>query len=168
VPLAVIFPLVVERPVLAVLVLVVSGASDVVDGWLARSRNQATATGAVVDPITDKLFVASVVATLVVTDRLPLVSVPLLAARDLGELPLVLWWSLSRKQRRARAEHPAANVPGKLATALQFAVVAAALIRPDWTYPLLIAAGVMGVVAAASYARRELARTRARNGEPGR
>jgi cardiolipin synthase (CMP-forming) len=109
--------------------------------------------------------VASVVTTLVVTERLPLVSVPLLAARDLGELPLVVWWSLSRNQRRARAAKPTANVPGKLATVLQFAVVAAALVRPRCTHGVLIAAGVMGVVAAATYARRELARARSTTGE---
>jgi CDP-diacylglycerol--glycerol-3-phosphate 3-phosphatidyltransferase/cardiolipin synthase len=158
VPLAAVFPFTVEQPMLALSVLALAGVSDVVDGFLARSRDQATPTGAVVDPITDKLFVGVVVLTLLLEGRLPIWGVPLLAARDIGELPLVAWWGLSHHRRRGRAEHPRANFPGKLATVLQFACVMVALIAPRWVAPLLVATGAAGVLAAITYWRRELAR----------
>src|SRR5438477_12245735 len=43
----------------ALLVLVVSGLSDGIDGLLARSSNQRSALGAYLDPIADKLLLSS-------------------------------------------------------------------------------------------------------------
>ena len=155
-PLGGAFVLAVDRPWLALSVLIASGLSDVLDGWWARKNGLATPTGAVVDPVTDKLFVLVVVLSLIEADRLPALGVPLLAARELGELPLVVRWILSSHRRHARAAHPMANVPGKLATSLQFATVAAALVYPAALWSLLIATGLSGALAAAAYWRREL------------
>jgi len=160
VPLAALFVGVAHRPLIALAVLALAGISDMLDGWYARRFRKATATGAVVDPITDKLFVTVVVITLWLDGRLPLWGVILLAARELGELPLVAWWTVSRPRRRARAEHPKANVPGKAATTLQFAAVSAALFASSATAALLVAAGIAGALAAASYWWRELAAAR--------
>lgn len=163
VPLAVAFPFVVTTPWLAMAVLAAAGLSDVLDGYLARRFRQATPTGAVVDGMTDKLFVLSVVVTLLVTTHLPPWSVLLLGARELGEAPLVLWWAFSPPQRRTRAADPKANVMGKAATVAQFAAVAAALLASPQRDTLLLLTGVLGTIAAASYWRRELKRRR-RNG----
>lgn len=153
IPLAVAFPFAPSAEI-AFAILVTSGVTDVVDGWYARRYGQVTATGAVVDPITDKIFVATVVVTLLVRAKLAWWSLILLGTREIGELPLVAWLALSHHARRARAEQPAANVPGKLATALQFGTVSAALLgapRVDlWTY----ATAVMGTIAAILYWRR--------------
>ena len=45
------------------LVLVVSGATDVVDGYIARHFNMVTQLGKVLDPLADKLTLAAVVIT---------------------------------------------------------------------------------------------------------
>jgi cardiolipin synthase len=155
VPLAAAFPLVHDRPWLAFGVLAASGLSDVLDGWWARRFKQATAIGAVVDPITDKVFVLTVVATLVRAGDLSPAAVVLLSTREIGELPLVVWLSLSATARRRRKDHKA-NLPGKAATALQFATVVAALFHARWTPVLIGITAVAGVVAAASYWRRAL------------
>lgn len=162
VPMAFAFPWVASDPWLALGLLAAAGASDVLDGYLARRLGQATATGAVVDGVTDKLFMLSVVGTLLVTDKLPLWGVLLLGARDLGEAPLVVWWMLSPPQRKIRAEDPKANVPGKVATVLQFAAVVASILRSPSLVPLLACAGIVGLGAAVSYWRRELLRRRRR------
>jgi CDP-diacylglycerol--glycerol-3-phosphate 3-phosphatidyltransferase/cardiolipin synthase len=156
VPLAATFPFVLDRPVVALVVLALAGLSDVVDGWLARSRNQVTAVGIVLDPITDKLFVMVVVVSLVVAARLPFPEVLLLATRELGELPLVLWWALSHQKRQQKVAHTMANVPGKLVTVLQFATVAAALLSSPWVHPLLVATAGVGALAACVYAWRDV------------
>lgn len=150
-PLAAVFALTVERPVLAFAVLCAAGLTDVLDGYYARRFGQVTATGTVVDPLTDKLFVLTVVVTLVVHGHLSVASVILLSTREIGELPLVIWLGLSRSARRNKQEHPTANVPGKLATMLQFAAVASALFRAEPTSRLVQVAAVAGVLAAASY-----------------
>jgi cardiolipin synthase len=161
VPLAAAFPLVQPSRAGAFLVLVLAGGSDVLDGWYARRFHQATPTGAVLDPVTDKLFALSVVVTLVATKALPLVSVLLLTTREIGELPLLLWFLTSSRAWRARATEAAANVPGKIATTLQFASIVAALMRSSYTDALLFATAGAGAVAAVAYWVREITAIRA-------
>lgn len=48
------------------LVLVVSGATDVVDGYIARHYNMVTQLGKVLDPLADKLTLAAVVITVAI------------------------------------------------------------------------------------------------------
>jgi CDP-diacylglycerol--glycerol-3-phosphate 3-phosphatidyltransferase/cardiolipin synthase len=156
VPLAAIFPFVIDRPVVALGVLALAGLSDLIDGWLARTFDRVTPLGIVLDPITDKLFVLVVVVTLVIDVRLPFPHVLLLATRELGELPLVIWWLLSHQRRRAKSENPMANLPGKLVTVLQFATVAAALFSSPHVTILLVITAIAGAIAALVYAKREL------------
>jgi cardiolipin synthase len=157
-PLAAVFPFVVGQPWVALGVLVAAGLSDLADGWWARRYDQATATGAVVDPITDKIFVLTVVFTLMASGSLSFVSVLLLSTRELGELPLVVWLATSREARQKRKDHPKANLPGKAATALQFATVVAALFRWPWTGSLVGVTAAAGVLAAVVYWAREARR----------
>jgi cardiolipin synthase len=156
VPLAIAFPFVVKWPFVGFAVLAAAGLTDVLDGWYARRFKQTTVTGAAIDPITDKLFVTAVVVTLALTGKLGLGSIALLATRELGELPLVVWFVLTHRQKN-RAGHPAANVPGKAATFLQFVTVAAAMFQSPFTGALLLATAVMGAVAALIYWIREIA-----------
>jgi cardiolipin synthase len=159
VPLAAAFPFAVGQPPLALGILIGAGLSDVLDGWYARRFGEATATGAALDPVTDKLFVLTVAITLVVTGQLTPLSVLLLSTREIGELPLVLWVALSPGARRARAEQPSANWVGKAATVLQFASVSAALFHASHQALWVDATAVTGVAAAFTYWRRALAPT---------
>jgi cardiolipin synthase len=156
VPLAAAFPFAVDRPAAALAVLAAAGLSDVLDGWYARRYGQVSATGSVLDPITDKVFVTTVAITLVVTGHLSLLEVVLLSTREIGELPLVIWLASSPEARRARAEQASANLPGKLATALQFVSVAAALFRFAHVAICVDATAAMGAFAALSYWLRAL------------
>ncbi len=160
-PLAILFPLVFSVRAAALGVLAAAGISDVLDGWLARRLHQTTATGAVVDPVTDKLFVLSVVATLVAQRQLSVVGVLLLTVRELGELPLVAWFIVSHRVRRARATKASANVPGKAVTSLQFASIAATLVHSRVQGALLDATAGAGLVAALAYWIREVGAFRA-------
>lgn len=155
VPLAVAFPFVVERPVIAFAVLMAAGLTDVLDGWLARRFGWVTPTGAMVDGLTDKIFVATVAVTLIVAGNVSLLTVAALSTREIGELPLVLWLVLSPKAR-ARRGHPKANVLGKVATLCQFVTVSWVLLRaPDIVWWVGLTA-VAGAVAAIGYWARAL------------
>lgn len=88
VPLFLYLVLVLEADGLALLVLVVSGLTDYLDGWLARRLNQQTALGQILDPVADRLYILAVVVGLALRDVIPwwvAVSIPL---RDL------LMWGL--------------------------------------------------------------------------
>ena len=155
-PLALAFVLLAHEPGLAFAVLCLAGATDVLDGWYARRFEQVTYTGTVVDPVTDKAFVLAVVITLVVYGHLSVGAVLLLSTREIGELPLVVWLGLSRRARRHRKEHASANAIGKLATAMQFSAVAAALFDSRYVDSLVWATAVVGTLAAIVYWRRAL------------
>ena len=156
VPLALAFPFVVESTPWALGVLALAGVTDVLDGYSARRLGQVTPTGAALDPITDKLFVTTVAVTLVVSGHFSVLSVLLLSTRELLELPLVVWFALSPGARSARAEKPAANALGKLATVLQFAAVFSSLLGWSFTNVWIGATAVVGVLAALSYWARAL------------
>lgn len=156
IPLAVAFALTVDLPPVAFAVLLLAGTSDVLDGWYARRHRQVTLAGTVVDPITDKIFVIVVVVSLVLEGKLEATDLLALSVREIAELPLVLWLSASRRARERRVAHTRANVPGKLATSLQFATVCAALLGFRYLDPLLLVTACGGAVAAASYWYRAL------------
>ena len=156
-PLAALFPLVVDDAPAALAVLAAAGLTDVLDGWLARRSGQTTTVGAVVDPIADKVFAATVVITLLYHRQMPGWALPPLLSREILEAPLVIWVLLTRRARRSEAR---ANVPGKLATTVQFAAVLSAIAAPSLVSVTLIAAAVAGGAAGVSYWARELGRDR--------
>jgi cardiolipin synthase (CMP-forming) len=155
IPLAAAFVTLSEHPTLALGALLLAGITDVLDGYWARQYGQATPTGAVVDGVLDKLFVAVIVAALVLRGQLPVVGALLLATRELGELPLVVWWAAHDGKRRARAEDPRANWLVKVATVFQFLAIAVLLIhgQTPWVW-LALSAGI-GLASAVAYWRRE-------------
>jgi cardiolipin synthase len=76
----------------ALVVLMVSGATDYADGYLARRLDQSTVLGQILDPVADRLYILAVVVGLALRDVIPwwlAVSLPL---RDLlmwGLVPLL-------------------------------------------------------------------------------
>ena len=67
----------------AVVVLMLSGISDYLDGVLARRLNQVSRLGAVLDPLADRLYILATVVALTVRGILPVWVTALLVARDL-------------------------------------------------------------------------------------
>ena len=91
-----------QRDALALLVLVVSGLTDYLDGKIARSTGQITNLGVLLDPIADRLFILAVVVALAMRDIIPwwlalslplrdlclIALVPLLRTRGFSSLPV--------------------------------------------------------------------------------
>ncbi|MFN4197146.1 MAG: CDP-alcohol phosphatidyltransferase family protein [Caldimicrobium sp.] len=59
------------------------GATDYIDGLLARKRKQITPLGALLDPVADKIFVTVVFLTLVYLNYFPFAPVALLLSREI-------------------------------------------------------------------------------------
>jgi cardiolipin synthase len=76
----------------ALLVLMLSGVTDYLDGFLARKLDQHTVVGQILDPVADRLYILAVVVGLAMRDVIPwwlAISLPL---RDLlmwGLVPLL-------------------------------------------------------------------------------
>jgi cardiolipin synthase (CMP-forming) len=61
----------------------VVGSTDWVDGWLARRTGSVSRLGQLMDPLADRLLIASVTIALVIRGVVPLPAVLLLVGRDL-------------------------------------------------------------------------------------
>jgi CDP-diacylglycerol--glycerol-3-phosphate 3-phosphatidyltransferase/cardiolipin synthase len=155
-PLALAFPFASRTKGAALLVLALAGLTDVLDGHLARRNGQCTATGAVLDPVCDKVFAMSVVLTLIARGKIPRWGIPALLSRELMEAPLLAWGLLTRPDEEREVTDVRANVPGKVATVAQFTAVMAAIEAPVVLPAALAAAAVTGVAAGVLYWRREL------------
>ena len=155
-PLAIAFPWVAGKPMIALAILALAGLTDVLDGWLARRSHHVSVVGQIIDPVADKAFALSVVVTLVVRGALPIWSAPILLARELVEAPLALIMLARRRERRLRVTRARANVVGKADTVVQFSALACAIGFKEILTPVLMVAAVTGVTAAVSYLVREL------------
>jgi len=72
-----------EADVLALVVLMLSGVTDWLDGYLARRLNQTSRLGEILDPVADRLYILAVVVGLGLRDIVPWWVVILLPLRDL-------------------------------------------------------------------------------------
>ena len=95
----------------ALLVLMLSGISDYLDGYLARRLNQTSKLGAILDPVADRLYILSTVVGLAVRGIIPWWLAALLPARD-----LLLWGLVPFLRTRGYSALPV-HFLGKAATA---------------------------------------------------
>ena len=98
--------------------------SDVADGYLARSRDQVTIFGRLLDPVADKLLVGAALISLVAADRLAVWVPVVIVSREL----LV---TASRMTVARRGVVLSARPLGKAKMALQVAMILALIVAPD-------------------------------------
>ncbi|MEM8951364.1 MAG: CDP-alcohol phosphatidyltransferase family protein [Pseudomonadota bacterium] len=103
-------------------VFVAAGISDALDGFIAKTFNQRTDVGAILDPLADKALLDGVYIALGLTAHLPLWLAALVVARD---VLIVLGVILIRKRDPVFRVHPLKT--GKLNTFMQIILAAMAL-----------------------------------------
>ena len=121
------------------IVLILSGLTDLFDGYIARRFNQVTQLGKILDPIADKLTQATVVVCIAITHPqnrflIPLVIIFIAKEALMGIGGLVLL--------RRRIRPTAALWFGKVATVVFYAVMIAIVFfvnMPDWLVTSLVA-----------------------------
>ncbi len=79
------------RDLAAMLVFVVAGATDWLDGYLARRWNETSAFGAFLDPVADKLVVAAALIMLVQLGRLDAIIAAIIIGREITISALREW-----------------------------------------------------------------------------
>lgn len=67
---------------IAFVLLMVSGATDYLDGYLARRLNQVSKIGTLLDPLADRLYIFATVLALAIRGITPVWLIVVLAARD--------------------------------------------------------------------------------------
>ena len=104
----------------AVAVFIVGAMSDGLDGYLARRHSMKTSTGAWLDPLSDKLFVAAPAIALSTIGRFPWWATVAIVAREIAVT--VLRWRLD-----TRAVSMPASKVAKTKTAAQLLAVGMAM-----------------------------------------
>jgi len=89
----VVYLIITGEPAWAFWLFIIAGATDAIDGFIAKQFNQTTELGAYLDPLADKLLLISIYVTLGVTDVFPVWLVFLVVSRDiLIVLAFVVSW----------------------------------------------------------------------------
>lgn len=65
-------------------ILLLAGITDVLDGYLARTRDQVTPIGKMLDPLADKLLMLTVVLSFLVSGKISWMAAAALFIRDAG------------------------------------------------------------------------------------
>jgi cardiolipin synthase len=100
-----------EADILALIVLMISGFTDWLDGYLARRLNQTSKLGEILDPVADRLYILAVVIGLAFRDIIPWWIAVILPARD-----AFLWLLVPFLRTRGYSALPV-HFLGKAATA---------------------------------------------------
>lgn len=109
-------------PYLSIIVFIMAGITDIIDGSLARKRNEITILGKFLDPIADKLLVISALLILMVRFDLSSWIVMLIIAREIIVMGM-------RIIAAGEGVVIAANIWGKVKTVMQIITVVAYLLN---------------------------------------
>ncbi|MFC0212930.1 CDP-alcohol phosphatidyltransferase family protein [Paenibacillus chartarius] len=69
---------------LAFAIVLLAGITDVLDGYLARTRGLVTTVGSMLDPLADKSMMIAVFVSLVISGYIPIAAAIAMLARDAG------------------------------------------------------------------------------------
>jgi len=124
---------------LALILIVVAGASDGLDGFLAKTFDWRTRIGGLLDPIADKLLVTSVFLTLTYLGSVPIGLAIVVVLRDLVIVLGAVVYQLLISPVRARPTRIS-----KLNTACQLAFIVFTLTQLAFGWPPSISLTILG------------------------
>ncbi len=132
------------RPV-SCFIFIIAGITDWLDGYLARRWNQESRFGAFLDPVADKLMVASVLILIVEFDNSPWLTIPaiVIIGREITISALREW--MAEMGQRGKV---AVGWLGKLKTALQMIALALLLYLHDFAGLPIYKMGTVALYAA--------------------
>jgi cardiolipin synthase len=119
--------LVYRHTTMALLVFCLASLTDLLDGYIARSRGSQTRLGAFLDPVADKLLLTSAFVTLTWLKVIPFWIAAVVVSRD-----LVLSVGVLVIHVAGGVVHPSPSRLGKLSTLFQVATVLAAMMSFYW------------------------------------
>lgn len=128
------------------ILLFIGALSDALDGWLARQFRLETRSGAVVDPLFDKLFVTVALAAFLRGPHLGWLEFVILISRDLYVGSGYLASKVLRLDIR-----PQSRASGKLVTFLQIVTLFVLLLMPESIGIFMVTVAVASAIAILDY-----------------
>lgn len=112
----------------ALLVLLLAGLTDILDGYIARRRGLETQVGQLLDPLADKLMMVAVLFSLIASGRVPWLFAGLLLFRDAAMIIGSAFFYFQGKRAV-----PKANKWGKSTTVAYYITICAIMLA--WPTP---------------------------------
>lgn len=109
--------------VVALMVLLLAGLTDILDGTIARSRGSVTQVGQLLDPLADKLMMVAVLFSLIESGRVPWLVAGLLLFRDAAMIAGATFFYFQGKRAV-----PKANQWGKATTVCYYVTICAVIL----------------------------------------
>jgi cardiolipin synthase (CMP-forming) len=116
-----------EGPWIRVALIATAGATDFLDGWIARRQGMESRTGALIDPIADRAFVITALTVYLFESLISPVEYLVILARDFAT---VLGFVVARIVPSLRHAVFQARALGKTVTVLQLTFMVLVLILP--------------------------------------
>jgi cardiolipin synthase (CMP-forming) len=135
-------------PIARFALVAVASVTDFLDGWLARRQHATTRSGALIDPIADRVFVFTAVCAFLVEGALSTASYFILLSRDIMTL---IGYVVARSVPWLRTVEFRARWLGKVVTALQLLTLVAVIAVPSAVPALVIVVGAASAASVADY-----------------
>ena len=128
-----------EQFMLSLLLIIIAGLSDILDGYLAKKNNWRSYLGSVLDPAADKILLVSLFLTLQSMDLIPLWLTLTVITRD-----LMIVFGLSLYRYFVGVPKPKPTRISKLNTTIQLVFIIFVILAQGVQFPFQILAMVCG------------------------
>lgn len=141
--------------VIALALFLVAGASDAVDGFLAKQFDMKSEMGALLDPLADKALLVSIYVALGIAGEIPNWLVILVVSRDIMIVgAVILSWLVDRPIPMKPLMVSKANTVAQVVFAAIVLAVLAFGIKPGpWAPALMLLVAALTLVSVAAYLR---------------
>lgn len=137
-----------DRVDVRIVLVMLALATDYLDGWIAREFGPMTRMGALLDPVTDRVFALVGVSAFLFEGLLTTWEYFVMISRD---IMTAVGFVVARSVPSLRGVAFRARFPGKLVTVLQLATFIALLIRPRAAQPMIVVVALVSAWAIADY-----------------
>jgi phosphatidylglycerophosphate synthase len=138
----------VSEPWDRIALIAVAGFTDFIDGWLARHEKSESATGALLDPLADRIFVFVAISTYLVEGLLTTGQYFIFLTRDLATAAGFVVAKIIPTLRPAVFR---ARMLGKIVTVVQMITLVTIIVIPELTDPLILTIGVISLASIVDY-----------------
>jgi CDP-diacylglycerol--glycerol-3-phosphate 3-phosphatidyltransferase len=138
----------VSEPWDCIALIAVAALTDFMDGWLARHEKSESSTGALLDPLADRIFVLVAISTYLIEGQLTTAQYFIFLTRDLATAAGFIVAKIIPTLRPAVFR---ARMLGKIVTVLQMITLVVIVLMPELTDFLIMLIGVTSAASIVDY-----------------
>ena len=139
---------VINGPWQRIVLILAAGATDYLDGWMARRANSSTVAGALIDPFADRVFVLAAVSSYLAEGLISTGQFFIFLSRDIAT---VVGFVVARFIPGLTASSFRARALGKTVTGLQLLFLLVVLLAPRFIDPLVLIIGGLSAISIVDY-----------------